>query len=121
VIEDEVIDENPGGVGTTFRVITQEKGRRMEFDGLVTRHEPPTASAAVLRGPVFDIHTEYSFEDLSGRTRVTQRASVSGKGFARVMIPLFGRVTKVLGSEAQGGELANLKELLESGADHRGE
>ena len=47
VVKDEVIDEKPEGVGTTFRVTTEEKGRRMEFDGLVTRHEPPTVHAVL--------------------------------------------------------------------------
>ena len=36
VVKDEVIKETPEGVGTTFRVTTEENGRRMEFDGLVT-------------------------------------------------------------------------------------
>src|SRR5262245_10943732 len=55
VVKDEVIDEKPEGVGSTFRVTTEEKGRRMEFDGLVTRHEPPTVHAVLLTGKQFDI------------------------------------------------------------------
>src|SRR5262249_17888760 len=55
VVKDEVIDEKPGGVGTTFRVTTEENGRRMEFEGLVTRHEPPTAHAVFMKGSQFDI------------------------------------------------------------------
>ena len=37
VVEDEVIEQKPDGVGTTFRTVTEERGRRMEFDGIVTR------------------------------------------------------------------------------------
>src|SRR5262245_35136456 len=35
-VKDEVIDEKPEGVGSTFRVTTEEKGRRMKFEGLAT-------------------------------------------------------------------------------------
>ncbi len=37
VIEDEVLEEKPGGVGTTFRTVTEENGKRMEFKGGVSR------------------------------------------------------------------------------------
>ena len=114
VVEDEVIDEKPEGVGTTFRTVTEEKGRRMEFQGVVTRHEPPTASAALLRGQSFDIDVEYLFEDLSGRTRVTQRSSVSGKGFFKAMFFLFGWLMNKSSCKAQENELTNLKRLLEA-------
>jgi hypothetical protein len=51
VVEDEVIDLiADGGVGTTFRVVTEERGKRMEFDGLVTRHDPPHQSTVQMIG-----------------------------------------------------------------------
>ena len=75
VVEDEVVEnKNDGGVGTTFRTVTEDRGRRMEFAGVVTAHEPPHRSAIHLTGKMFDIDTEYHFEDLSGSTRVTQFA-----------------------------------------------
>ncbi len=37
VVEDEVLNEKPGVVGTTFRTVTEERGKRMVFQGLVTR------------------------------------------------------------------------------------
>ena len=43
-VEDEVI-EDKNGVGTTFRCVTEERGRRMVFQGVVTLWEPPTKSA----------------------------------------------------------------------------
>lgn len=113
VIKDEVIDEKPGRVGTTFLCVTEENGRQLEFQGLVTRYEPPTASAVQLTGKYFDIEAEYFFEDLSGRTRVTQRANVSGKGFTKVMFFLFGWMMYKSGCKAQENELNSLKRLLE--------
>ena len=114
VLESENLDEKPEGVGTTFRMVMEERGRRMEFQGVVTRHEPPTASTVLMRGKQFDIEAEYLFEDLSGRTRVTQRATVNGKGFFRAMLFLLGWLMRKSGCKAQEKELANLKRLLEA-------
>ena len=114
VAEDKVIDEKPGGVGTTFRTITEERGRRMEFDGVVTRHQPPTAHSVVMKGQQFDMKAEYLFEDLGGRTRVTQRSTVTGKGLFYVMLVLFGALLRKSSCEALDKELANLKRKLET-------
>jgi len=118
VVEDEVIeDKGNGGVGTTFHVVTMEKGRRMEFDGVVTRHEPPNVSAVLLKGKYFDLDLEYRFEDLSGRTRVTQVSSAKGKGFTKVMLFLLGWMMKSAGRKSLEKDFATLKRLLESGGD----
>ena len=50
VVEDEVVEEkNGGGVGTTFRSVTEERGRRMEFAGEVTQYERPTLCGGIER------------------------------------------------------------------------
>lgn len=116
VVEDHVVeDKNNGDVGTTFHVVTVEKGRRMEFDGVVTRHEPPNISAVLLKGQYFDLDLEYKFEDLSGRTRVTQVSIAKGKGFTKVMLFLLGWMMKSAGRKSLSKDFATLKHLLESG------
>ncbi|MHC4177313.1 MAG: SRPBCC family protein [Planctomycetota bacterium] len=115
VVENEVIEEKPGGVGSTFRCVTEDHGRRMEFQGVVTRHDPPNVSAIHLRGQHFDIDAEYLFEDLGGRTRVTLRSTVAPKGFFKVFFLLFGWMMKKAGCKALQNELGNLKRLLEEG------
>ncbi len=117
VVEDEVIDDK-NGVGTTFRCVTEEKGRRMDFQGVVTLWEPPTTSAISLTGKMFDIEAEYRFEDLNGRTRVTQESTVSGKGFVKIMFFLFGWFMNKQGCKAVSNELESLKKKLEGGAGH---
>ena len=114
VVKDEVIDEKPEGVGSTFRVTTEEKGRRMEFEGLVTRHEPPTAHSEFMKVSQFDIEAGYLFEDLGGRTRVTQRSNVHGKGFIKVIFFLLGWLMKKSSCSALEKELLNLKLLAEA-------
>jgi hypothetical protein len=86
----------------------------MEFHGMVTRHDPPYASTVVMTGQYFDIEADYVFEDVSGRTRLTQRATVKGRGFFNVMMVLFGWLMRRGGCRAQANELNNLKRLLES-------
>jgi hypothetical protein len=116
VVEDEVIDETPERVGTSFRCVTEERGNRMEFQGVVTRYERPTASAIRLTGKHFDIEAEYVFEDLGGRTRVTQQSAVTPKGLFAVFFFLFGWMMHRSACEAQENELNSLKRLLEEGA-----
>ena len=86
----------------------------MEFEGLVTRHESPTAHAVLMKGNQFDVEAEYLFEDLGGRTRVTQRSTVHGKGFVKVIFFLFGWLMKKSSSNALENELLNLKRLTEA-------
>ena len=114
VVEDEAANETPEGVGSTFRVVTEDRGQRMEFDGVVTRHEPPIAHTVFMEGKQFNIEAEYRFEDLGGRTRVTQRSTVNGKGFVKVMFLLFGWLMKKSSCNALERELLNLKRLLET-------
>lgn len=113
VVEDEVIEKMPGEVGTTFRTVTEDKGHRMEFMGIVTDHNPPHTHAVHLTGAIFDIQTEYKFEDLRSRTKVTQFAVVSGKGFFKLILPLTSWLMKKAHCEATDRELASLKQFCE--------
>ena len=114
VVEDELLTETPEGVGSTFRTVTADRGKRMEFEGLVTAHTPPTLHAISLTGKQFDIHTEYTFEDLSGKTHVTNRCTVKGKGFFMVMLKLLGWLMRKSNCDAMEKELASLKAFVES-------
>ena len=115
VLESEVIEEKPEGVGTRFRIVTEERGKRMEFDGVVTLHQPPVAQAVYMKGSHFDIEGEYRFEDLGGgRTRLTQRSTVNGKGFGKVILALCGWMMNKSSCNALEKELVNLKRILEA-------
>lgn len=120
-VEEEVLDEKPDGVGTTFRIVTEERGRRMEFQGVVTRWNPPVAAAVHLVGAHFDVQVLYAFEDLSqqdgsARTRVTQYSEIQGKRLMRPALFLFGWAMKRTGCRAQEAELASLKRTCEERA-----
>ena len=101
--------KNSGGVGTTFRSVTKERGKRMEFADEVTRYERPTVSTVMLIGKSFDIE---AIDE--NRTRVTQNSDVTPKGFLKVFFFLFGRLLKKGDCDAEQKELKNLKRLCEA-------
>ncbi len=115
VVENEMLDEKPGRVGSTFRTVTEENGKRMEFQGVVTHHEPPHGSAIHMTGSMFDIDAAYFFEDVGGRTRVTQKSSVAGKGFFKVLLFLIGWMMHKASCKATQKELESLKRFCEQG------
>lgn len=116
VVEDEVLEMKPGIVGSTFRSVTDDRGRRMEFRGVVLRHEPPRASRVQLTGPAFDLDITYDFESLSPeRTRVTQTVDVAGHGVFKVFFALFGWLMKGVSRKAGEREFQGLKRFCESG------
>ena len=114
VVEETVFLEKPDGVGTTFKTITEENGKRMEFDGEVIRHQPPNLNAVKLMGKFFDIETEFQFEDVAGSTRVTQFADVNGKGVFKVILFVMGWLMSKAHCEASQRELECLKAFCES-------
>jgi len=116
VVEEKMIEEHSDGVGTTFVCVTEDRGRRMEFDAVVTRHDPPTVSAVHMEGKYFNVDAEYTFEDLGGRTLVNQQSTIFPKGFVKVIFLLFGWMMRKSTCKAVEKELANLKRLMEEKA-----
>jgi hypothetical protein len=114
VVEDEVIDETPERVGTTFRCVTLGHGKRMVFQGTVTHWEPPRLSAIQLIGDAFDIEAAYFFEATPDGTKVTQKSVIKPKGFTKVLFFLLGWMMGKAGCDEAKKELNNLKLVLES-------
>jgi hypothetical protein len=113
VVEDNLIEQTLDGVGTTFLTITEERGRRMEFQGVVTKYDPPFSQAVHLTGEFFDIDSEFQFVEIQGQTKVTQISSVAGKGMFRAFFFLFGWMMKKANCEASLKELNGLKAYCE--------
>ena len=116
VVEDEVTSAGPVEVGTTFHTVTEERGERMEFDGRVTKHEPPTAHSIVMQGKQFSMEVDYIFTEIDNRTQVTQHSKVHAMGFLKVMFALFGWAMKKSSCDALDKELASLKKYCEKKA-----
>ena len=117
VVEDELLHlADDGGVGTKFRTVTEDRGRRMEFDGEVVEYEPPTRSAIQLRGSAFDLDVAYEFEPLpDDRTRITQCSQSRGKGIWWLPLMVLMPLMRKSASEATRKELEQLRVYCESG------
>ncbi len=117
VVEDTVVKCTLDVVGTTFRSVTEDRGKRMEFDGVITEWKPPHLSRVKLTGTGFDIDAKYTFESLGeSQTKVTVASDVDPKGFYKVMFVLFGWLGKKADYDAQAKELDSLKAFVEARA-----
>ncbi len=115
VVEDETLQRTEDGVGTTFRTVTEENGRRMTFEGIVTQWNPPVHNAVRMEGSMFGIFSEFRFESIAaGRTLVTQNSEVFPKGFFRIILLLFGWLMKKSQCDASRRELESLKRFCET-------
>ena len=113
VVEDEPLEGGDDSVGSTFRCVTEERGKKMEFHGTVTESDPPKKHRSTLVGDMFDIDVTYLFEETSTGTKVTQNSDVAPKGFSKIIFFLVGWMMKKSGCTAAQNELLNLKKILE--------
>lgn len=118
VVDEESLDGETGPegpqVGSRFRTLTEENGKTMVFEGVVTKYDPPTVQAAQLTGDLFDIESEFRLHSLGDRTGVTHESKVHGKGWFRVFLMLFGWLFSRMNCKAGEDELASLKRYCES-------
>ena len=114
VVEDKWSGGKTEGVGAEFEVVTEDRGKRMDFQGVVTQWNPPHGSESDMFGKYFDIHVKNELEDLGGRTRLTQISSVNGKGFFKIMFALTGWMMRKSSCDSLDKELAGLKRLAEA-------
>ncbi len=114
VVEDEVIEEKPGMIGTTFRFVTAPEGSsEMEFAGVVTQHEVPHLHASIMRGRSFDMEVIFLFQEIGTKTRVTQSSLLTPKGFMKIVFFLLGWAMNRSSCKALELELQGLKACCE--------
>ena len=117
VKEEEMLNVTPEKVGSTFRTITNEHGREMTFDGVVTKYNPPYESGIRMEGEAFRLTADYCFKEVPQGTRVTQTSTVQGKGIFSILIPIMGFFMKKSNCQALQNELNQLKRFCESSTD----
>ena len=110
IVSDEIINETPDIVGTTFRTVTEEHGKQLTFEGTITANDPPNSHSSELVGKQFDIDITQTFEALDdNRTRFTQISEVHPKGFLKIVFALFGWMMNKSNCDALDKELQVLK------------
>ena len=113
VSKTEILHETPDMIGTTFREIVEENGRRVEMNGVVTDYRKDQVLAMHLDSKYNNVDVEYRLEEIGGRTRLTMISNIRLRSFLRVfsiiLWPAFKK--KLLGQLNR--EYASLKELCE--------
>jgi hypothetical protein len=101
------------GVDAKFLVFEELLGRRTAgTEYKVTEYEPDRVAAwKTVAGPL-PLKFRRTFERVDGGTRFTVRYEGEPRGFLKLAWPLITRMVK----RQQGGDLRNLKELLEARA-----
>ena len=113
-VADEPLETTPEVVGSTARVTTEENGHRMVFDAVVTEYEIPRLSSVQLTGPHFDLDVTYRFDDLGGRTRVTQISRVRPHGVMKLVVGAMSLLPRRKTPSGPSDELESLKRYCES-------
>ena len=113
IVENENLEVTDDNVGSTFRQVYLEKGRRMEMHGTVTAYERNRRLACEITGDAFDLDVDYLLEDVDGRTKLTQYSEVHMKGFFRIVGFLMGPIIKKTSSNQADGSFTKLKQLVE--------
>jgi carbon monoxide dehydrogenase subunit G len=111
MIEAKKTSAGPIGVGTTYRMINNVLGLRIEGEVEVTEYEPNRKYATVNKSGA-PIETRRTFEPLEGRTRVTFIVKAELGGVIKLAQPLVASMAK----RRVESDAANLKDLMEAHA-----
>ena len=117
VVENEDLEVTENKIGSTFRQVYLENGRRMEMSGTVTGYEANRRLTLEINGDAFDLFLDYRLEDLGGRTRLTQDSTVRFKGFLKIIGPIMTPFVKKSSMKQLEDSFATLKGLAESGPE----
>jgi uncharacterized protein YndB with AHSA1/START domain len=116
LVESEDLTITDDRVGSTFRQVFLERGRRTEMRGVVTAYERDRRLACEMRGDAFELSVCYRLEDLGSRTRLSQESALR---FHRWPMRVLGAMLQPLirrsAQKQLEGVFANLKRLAESG------
>lgn len=108
IVETQKTSDGPVRVGTTYRQVRALPSRSEETLH-VTELEPDRRFVVHGRLGPFEGTLTYEFEDVGGRTRLTNKADIEGRGIKRLAAPIVsGRVR-----DAVTANLETLKRLLE--------
>ena len=111
MIEAEKTSAGPIGVGTTYRMVNDLFGRRIEGEAEVTEYEPNRKYATMNKSGL-PIETKRIFEAVDGGTRVTFAVKAELGGLFKLAEPLVAS----MGKRRLEADAAMVKEFIEAGA-----
>lgn len=115
LIEDEPVLDTPEKVGSRFRQVFLENGKRMEMTGEITAYVENERLRAMMSGDMFNLDVDYSLKALSDtQTEVTQDTEIKFKGFLKLFAPLMLLMSKLSSKDPQADAHARLKDMAET-------
>jgi uncharacterized protein YndB with AHSA1/START domain len=114
LVEGEDLVRTATGVGTTFRHVYEERGRRMPMQGKVTAYESNRRLRSELSGDLFDLTVDYRLESVGNCTRLTQESQTRFKSMPmRILGAVLMPLMKKASVRALDESLGKLKLLAE--------
>lgn len=116
VVENEDLNVTDDRIGSTFRQVYVENGKRMEMHGVVTGFVPNRQMKCEVTGDSFDLNLDYQLEEIAGGTRLIQDSEVRFKGFLKLLSPILTVISKLAPDKSQDESMGKLKALAEADA-----
>ncbi len=115
LIEDEVTERTEAGVGTKFRQVYLENGRRMAMEGKVIAYEKDKYLACEIRGESFDLVVDYSLQAQGDGTLLTQNSEILFKSTPmKIMSVLVKPLIRKAMNKQEVEQFSRLKALAEA-------
>jgi len=111
-IEVQKTSTGPIGVGTTYRMVNNVLGHRLETEAEVTEYEPNRKFTSIDKSGNFPLVAQRFFEPVKGGTRVRLVLKAEPGGFVKLAEPLVAS----MGKRRFETDVANLKDLMEARA-----
>ena len=113
VVDTKIINEADNIIGTTFREVIEENGRRYEMHGSVTGYSKNEMMSFHLTGKYNTTEVKFTLTETQDGTRLTQFASVRFLGIMKIAAYIFTpHIKKNILKQSQK-EFLKLKELCE--------
>lgn len=115
IVEDEVLFETPEKVGSKFRQVFLERGKRMEMIGEITEYTENERMRVYMSGDMFELDVDYVLKPLSPeQTELRQDTIIKFKGGFKLFTPIMILISKLSKADPQGEAHAKLKDLVEA-------
>lgn len=115
IVEDESLTETPEKIGSKFRQVFLENGRKMEMIGEITEYIENERIRVDMVGEMFDLDADYILRKRSeNQTELTQNTKIRFKGFMKLLAPVMLIASKFSSKDPQAEAHARLKSLTEA-------
>lgn len=113
VVEYEILNKTSDMVGTTFREIIEENGKRVEMQGKVTGFKINQELAFFLHSDFHEVDVNFYLEKAAGSTRLTQVSDIRFHGLMKILVIFTGPFLKKKIYGQLKHDFATLKKLCE--------